>query len=162
MRFDGIAPEQVFAAQRALAPRLVRRATERLTPRILTAMDECVDRMERYIDQGPVFEAEARRFHDLLSRGAESPVLAILVAAVESVLDGLRDDVPVGDARRSPRTDRVEWNALHRKLQDALVAKDGDAASAATVALVDLMVPGASGNRRGVRGATRALSARTA
>jgi DNA-binding FadR family transcriptional regulator len=165
LRFDGVPPDQVFTAQSALAARLVRRAAERVSQHDLAAMGECLDRMERYADQHAVVEAESRRFHEILAKTAESPVLAILVSAVDSVLDGLREDEPVGNARRSPRsTGHTSCTNVHRRIYDALAARDGDAAAAAMTDLAALRAPstrGSSQRRRGVRAAARARSPRT-
>lgn len=159
LKFDGVPPEEVLAAQRVLASRLVHHAVGRLSPRTLAAMDECLHRMESYVDQETVFEAECARFHDLLAEGAESPVLALLVSAVEAVLAGLRDDDPTA-ASRASHAERLERATLHRQLHKAVTDGDGDGASAAAVGLVDLMSPATrvTRSRRGVRGATRLRS----
>jgi DNA-binding FadR family transcriptional regulator len=157
IRFDGVRPEQVAGAQRALAPRLARKAAGLVSPEAVTAMGECLDRMERHVDQPVVFESESRRFSDILATAAGSPLLAILVSAVESVLVGMPDD----EATKPPtysRPDRLTWTALQRRLHEALAAADGEAAAAAAVELVDMLVlapVGAARNRRGVRGAAR-------
>jgi DNA-binding FadR family transcriptional regulator len=157
LQFGGIPTEQVFSAQRALAPRLVRLAAEHVTPPGLAAMGECLDRMELYVDQVRVFQAESERFHSILIEAARSPVLALLVDAVDSVLDGLRDDGPIPDSRHATHAGRVAYTALHRRLHEALGRNDGDAAAAATEQLIDMMSPPGVGaaNRRGVRGASR-------
>jgi DNA-binding FadR family transcriptional regulator len=158
LRFDGVAPQQVVAAQRALVPRLVRLAAERISSPALTAMAECLDRMELYVDQIAVFDAEGRRFHTILAHEAQSPVLAIVVSAVDTVLDGFREDDQISDTRQATRASRVEYTKLHKRLHEALGRRDGDAAAAVTVELIDMMTspaPGRTSSARGVTGAHR-------
>lgn len=159
LRFDGVTPEQLLSAQRVLTPRLVRRAAERVTPATLAAMDECLHRMETYLDHQTVFAAESSRFHDLVAAAAESSVLALLVRALESVLASMLDDAAAGSVA-TRRARRVRWTSLHRRLHTALANADVDGAVQATDSLVDLMAPQVRGSSRAGRGGFRPSAAR--
>jgi DNA-binding FadR family transcriptional regulator len=121
-------------------------------------MGECLDRMEQYIDQPNVFEAESRRFHTVVADATDSPVLAMLVNAIEAVAYGLRDESTT-DARNSVRAKRATLVFLHQRIYQALGNRDGDAVTVAMEDLVDAMWLTAAGRpraKRGVRSAARA------
>ncbi|WP_433502904.1 FadR/GntR family transcriptional regulator [Pseudonocardia halophobica] len=163
LRFDGVTAEQVVAGQRALVPRLVRLAAENVSAAQLAAIGECLDRMDLYVEQIAVFETESRRFHTIVAEAAQSPVLAILVSAVDAVLDGFRADDPIPDTRQATRAARVKYTELHKRLHEALGRRDGDAAAAVALELIDMMTfppQGRPGSRRGVTGGARARERR--
>ncbi|BBG02575.1 hypothetical protein PSA01_16630 [Pseudonocardia saturnea] len=157
LRFNRVAPEQISAAERALFPRLVRIAAGQVTTVELAAMRECLDRMDLYVEQIPVFEEECRRFHAILLGSAQNPVLAMLLSTLNSVLDGVRADrAPTGG--RDLRADRVEVTRLHHRLYDAVERGDADAAAAAAdelVAVVPARVRDRPGELRGHRAGAR-------
>ncbi|SCF67426.1 transcriptional regulator, GntR family [Streptomyces sp. MnatMP-M17] len=128
MQFEGVPFSEVFAARQALEPRLARMAAENVDDETLAAMAASNDRMGSDIDDRQLFREENFRFHELIASAANSPLLELFCAALESVADGVAFGVVAGDFTHGHRVLALE---AHRNLLKALRARDPEAAEEA-------------------------------
>jgi DNA-binding FadR family transcriptional regulator len=113
LQFEAVPLAEVFSARQALEPLMARLAAANMDDETLDAMDESIKRMAANIDHSPVFREENFRFHGLVSAAANSPVLKLFSAALESVADGLAFGVVTAAFTREDRTHALN---AHRRL----------------------------------------------
>jgi DNA-binding FadR family transcriptional regulator len=128
MQFQGTAFSEVFSARQALEPLVARMAAERMDDKTLGALAKCNERMAADLDDRKLFREENIRFHELVAAAADSPVLEMFVAALESVAGGLAFGGVDGQFTREHRALALE---AHRNLVKAFTAEDPDAAEEA-------------------------------
>src|SRR5690606_41646034 len=83
------APFRTIAEGRlGLEPIMAQLAAERMDDKALSTLKESVDNMHEDLDNQAVFLEDNKRFHDVISHGSGNALFALLVDALQGVLDG--------------------------------------------------------------------------
>jgi DNA-binding FadR family transcriptional regulator len=88
LQFAGASFRSVVQARRSIYPVLAAEAAERTSPEDVLALQESIARMHAGVQDGELFNAEARRFMSLLATASGNPVLALLVDALHRMSEG--------------------------------------------------------------------------
>lgn len=128
LRFENASLRDVLDARCALEPIVARMATERITPAQLTALDENVARTAELRNDHRAFFVESQAFHSLLAVAASNVVMQVYVETIQALVDSTTSGVQYPVRRRTTIMDD------HRRIVEALRARDADAAAAAMLA----------------------------
>ncbi|GAB7007512.1 FadR/GntR family transcriptional regulator [Nocardioides sp. AN3] len=128
MQFERVPFSEVFTARQALEPRVTRLAAEGIDDETLAALHDSNDKMAAHLDDRHLFREENRRFHELVASAAQSPVLEMFCAALESVAGGMAFGQVAAEFTHEQRATVLE---AHRNILKALVERDPDAAEEA-------------------------------
>jgi DNA-binding FadR family transcriptional regulator len=88
LQFAGASFQSVVDARRSIYPVLAAEAAERANREDVLTLQESVARMHAGVQDGELFNAEARRFMSLLATASGNRVLALLVDALHRMSEG--------------------------------------------------------------------------
>jgi len=88
LQFAGASFRSVVDARRSIYPVLAAEAAERASREDVLALQESIARMHAGVQDGELFNAEARRFMSLLATASGNRVLALLVDALHRMSEG--------------------------------------------------------------------------
>ncbi|HEY7063525.1 MAG TPA: FadR/GntR family transcriptional regulator [Chloroflexota bacterium] len=122
LRQGQVGADELYQARALVEPAIARLAVERDPPTLAAMLAANVERAERALADGAAVSALNREFHRILAEHAGNRVLALMMQALQELLETL-------DERR-PNTPAVSRCALeeHRALLGAVQAGDGAAA----------------------------------
>lgn len=121
LQFVGARFRAIVETRWAVEPGIAALAAQHASDEERAALRACVAAMRERLPDGPAFQAEHRRFHDLLALGSHNPVLRFLVPALHWISDG------VAEIAYSERERRRILRAIGLVL-DAVERGDGAAA----------------------------------
>lgn len=116
---------ELLDVRQVLETGLVIRVTGLHTAEELDELDALVTAMEAQADRGEIFPEEDRRFHEALYRPLHNELLGQLLQVFWQVFHTVRAELPGEPGPPSRSAER------HRRILDALLARDGAAAAAA-------------------------------
>lgn len=88
LQFAGASFQSVVDARRSIYPVLAAEAAERASRQDVLALHESIARMHAVVEDGELFNGEARRFMSLLATASTNRVLALLVDALHRMSEG--------------------------------------------------------------------------
>lgn len=88
LQFAGASFQSVVDARRSIYPVLAAEAAEKASPQDVLTLQESIARMHAGVEDGELFNAEARRFMSLLGTASGNRVLALLVDALHRMSEG--------------------------------------------------------------------------
>ena len=115
---NGASMWDVLDARLAMEPTLARMAARRITSEDLEALRETVRNMRDQLEIQDRFTAEAHRFHEIVFRAAEAPILSYLCSGLEKI---------TGITYAPP--ERLGTASAHEAIIKALDARDSDLAA---------------------------------
>ncbi len=125
MQYRDVPFSKLFEARQALEPMLARMAASNMDDATVERLKLINKDIADNIDERDVFRARNVEFHEEIAAAANSPVLELLTAMLESVADGLAFGVVAGDFTHQHRANAVK---AHERLIRAFRARDEEAA----------------------------------
>ncbi|PHV66171.1 FadR/GntR family transcriptional regulator [Williamsia muralis] len=125
MQYQDVPFSKLFEARQALEPMLARMAASNIDDETIARLKSINKEITDNIDDRDVFRAKNVEFHEVIAAAANSPVLELLTAMLESVADGLAFGVVAGDFTHQHRTNAIK---AHERIIKALAARSAEAA----------------------------------
>jgi GntR family transcriptional regulator, transcriptional repressor for pyruvate dehydrogenase complex len=125
LQFQDAPYSTVTEVRSVVEPLLARWAAERADDAGLARIGASVEAMEASLSDTRAFLRANEAFHDGIAHASGNPVLGALVDAIGGLLDGTVQGVEYPERRRR------DVLAAHRRIQDALLRRDGTAAEEA-------------------------------
>lgn len=125
LQLEGATFRSVLEARATLEPWMARQAAVRGTPEQLEAIGESVVRMEAQLDDRDAFLDENERFHAEVADASDNKVISMVFGSLNWIVDGTVLGVEYPDA------ERASVAREHRRIHEAIAARDGDRAAAA-------------------------------
>lgn len=114
--------------RRLIEPPIAREAASRARPFQVERLWECLARQETLLDDPTTFLAEDSAFHLAVAEATENPLVVKMTEGIHGLLQDSRERSLIGP--EGPRRSM----AGHRRIVEAVVAEDGQAASEAMAA----------------------------
>ncbi|MBF6619301.1 MAG: FadR family transcriptional regulator [Patulibacter sp.] len=125
LQLDAAPFRSVLEARATLEPWMARRAAERRTEAQLESLHESVRRIEAHTDDVDAFLDENSVFHAEIATAAGNEVFSMIIGSLNWIVDGSVLGVTYSETQRSAIARE------HRRIYQAIVARDGDRAAAA-------------------------------
>lgn len=115
LQFVGAPFRAIIETRWVVEPGIAGLAAVRASAENLGAMSACLDSMRDNIDDGPLFQRENRRFHDLVAFASGNAVFAFLLPALHSISEGSGIEYSDSERRRTIKETRQIFGAIEKR-----------------------------------------------